>query len=77
MPSVWTLEIPNMKKWRRAVADGSAVRLPCGIKLSLDKDVLPITMPNDAGRNIAILGAAEDLQAEGAIPGKSNMAVGM
>ena len=73
----YSMYIPNVKKWRRAVADGSAVRLPCGIKLSVDKDVLPITMPNDAGRNIAILGAAEDLQAEGAIPGKSNMAVGI
>lgn len=73
----YSMYIPNVKKWRRAVADGSAVRLPCGIKLSVDKDVLPITMPNDAGRNISILGAAEDLQAEGAIPGKSNMAVGI
>ena len=67
----------NVKKWRKAVANGSAIRLPCGIKLSVGKDVLSITMTNDSGRNIAILGAAEDLQTEGAVPGRRNMAVGI
>jgi len=68
---------PAVKSWRRAAAQGSAVRLPCGIKLSVNKDVLPISLSNDVGRNVAILGAAEDLQATGAIPGKNNLAVGI
>jgi len=69
--------IPSVKNWRESVSEGGAVRLPCGVKLSINKGVLPITLSNDVGRNVAILGVAEDFQAEGAIPGKSNMAVGM
>lgn len=73
----YSMFIPSVKSWRESVAKGGAVRLPCGVKLSVNRNVLPITLPNDTGRNVAILGAAEDLQAEGAIPGKSNTAIGM
>lgn len=73
----YSMYIPSMKNWRKSISNGGAIRLPCGIKLSIDKGVLPVTMQNDTGRNIAILGAAEDLQAEGAIPGQRNIAVGI
>lgn len=73
----YSMFVPSVKNWRRAVATGSAIRLPCGIKLSVDKGVLPITFSNDIGRNVAILGAAEDLQADGAVPGEKNMAIGI
>lgn len=73
----YSMMMPSVKKWRQSAAAGGAIRLPCGIQLSVSKEVLPITLQNDAGRNIAILGAAEDLQTEGAIPGKRNMAAGI
>ncbi len=73
----YSMFIPSVKSWRKSVAGGGVIRLPCGVKLSVNKDILPITLSNDTGRNVAILGAAEDLQAEEAMPGKRNMAVGM
>lgn len=73
----YSMFIPSLKCWRAAVSEGSAIRLPCGIKLSVNKSVLPISLSNDVGRNVAILGSAEDLQAQGAVPGKNNMAIGM
>ena len=69
--------IPDLKRWRKKAEEGSAIRLPCGIQLSVRKDILPISFANDVGRNVILLGAAEDLQLEGAIPGKKNTAVGM
>lgn len=69
--------IPDLKRWRRGTEEGSAIHLPCGIQLSVRKDVLPITFANDVGRNVILLGAAEDLQVEGAVPGKKNTAVGI
>lgn len=73
----FTMILPQVKKWREQAANGSAVRLPCGVRLSVNKDILPISFSNDTGRNIAILGAAEDLKKENTIPGQYNMAVGM
>ena len=69
--------IPNMKRWRKEAEEGSAIRLPCGIQLSVRKEVLSVSFANDVGRNIVLLGTAEDLQMEGAVPGKKNMAVGI
>lgn len=73
----FSMFIPSIKKWREAVWAGSSIRLPYGVRLSVKKNVLSATMPNDMGRNTAILGAGENLQEDGAIPGKSNMAIGM
>lgn len=69
--------IPDLKRWRNNIGQGSAIHLPCGIQLSVKKEVLSITFSNDVGRNIILLGAAENLQDEGAIPGKKNTAIGM
>lgn len=69
--------IPDLKRWRKNAEEGSAIRLPCGIQLSVRKDVLSVSFSNDVGRNVILLGAAEDLQAEGAVPGKKNTAIGM
>lgn len=69
--------ISCVKGWRKSVSEGSAIRIPCGVKISISKSVLPITLSDDIGRNVAILGAAENLQAEGAIPGQRNAAIGM
>lgn len=66
----------EIRKWRSSVENGGAMRLPCGIKLSVNRDVLSISFTNEVGRNIALLGAAEDLQDE-AEPGRKNNAVGM
>lgn len=73
----YSMLIPSVRKWRTAAADGSAIRIPCGVMLSISKEVLSVTLANDTGRNVAILGAAEDLQAGGDLPGRRNMAVGM
>lgn len=69
--------IPDLKRWRKNISNGAAVHLPCGIQLSVRKEVLSITFANDVGRNIVLLGSAENLQSEGAIPGKKNTAIGI
>ena len=73
----FSMFIPDLKRWRKNAEEGSAIHLPCGIQLSVRKDVLPVTFANDVGRNVILLGAAEDLQTDGAIPGKKNTAVGI
>ena len=69
--------MPSVKRWRDAVTEGLAIRLPYGLRLSVTKEVLSATLSNDLGRNTAILGGGEDLQAEGAVPGRNNMAIGI
>lgn len=73
----FTMFKPDLKRWRRAVNDGSAIRIPCGMKLSINKTILSVSMANDTGRNVAILGSAEDLQADKSVPGKNNTAIGL
>lgn len=69
--------IPAIKNWRRMASEESALRLPYGMRVSVNREVLSLTMSNDTGRNVAILGAAEDLQSRDAVQGKNNVAVGM
>lgn len=69
--------IPSIKQWRKAVVEGSAIRIPCGVNLSVKKDILPITFSNNIGRNIAVLGSGENLQIDGVLPGRKNTAIGI
>ena len=69
--------IDDLKKWRKNVSKGETIRIPLGVEVSVKKTVLPITFSNDIGKNIAILGAAEDLSDQGAVSGKKHMALGM
>ncbi len=73
----FSMLISDVKRWRAAVLNGRAVSLPFGIKLSVRKDVLSIPFPGEIGKNVVLLGSAEDLQREGAIPGKMNCAIGI
>ena len=69
--------IESVETWRNLVSSGGALRIPCGIKLSVNKEVLGVSFSNDVGRNIAILGAGEDLQLQNAKPGQLNNAIGI
>lgn len=69
--------IPELRKWRDMPSAESSCRIPCGIQLSTQKKIVTVSFANDIGKNIAILGAAEDLQDDMTVPGKKNIAIGM
>lgn len=76
-PMDFSMIMDEVKKWRRNVFDSGVIRVPLGIRLSVRRDVISVPFMNDIGRNIAILGSAEDLHREGVLPGQNNMAIGM
>lgn len=52
--------ITSIQGWRRAVIENNAApRLACGMMVSTKKKVLSVSMADDAGRNLAILGSGE------------------
>lgn len=67
----------EVKKWRIASYDSGVVHIPIGVKLSVKRDIISLPFTNDMGKNVAILGSAENLHGEGVIPGQYNMAIGM
>lgn len=67
----------EVKKWRGISVDSGVIHIPIGVRLSVNRDIISLPFMNDVGKNIAILGSAENLQKEGVVPGQSNMAVGM
>lgn len=73
----FSMIMPEVKKWRKSAENSGIVHIPIGIKLSVNRDVISIPFTNDIGKNIAIIGSAENLHGEGIIPGQHNMAVGM
>lgn len=74
------IELPmiltQIKKWRQEIANGAVVKIPCGMSLSVNKNVLSISMPNDIGKNIALLGSGENVQDGSNATGKNNIAIG-
>ncbi len=73
----FSMIMSEVKKWRNIVYDSGVIRIPLGIRLSVKRDVISIPFMNDIGKNIAILGSAENLHKEGIQPGQNNMAVGI
>ena len=73
----FSMIIPKVKKWRNISISSGVIHVPIGIRLSVNRDIVSLPFMNDAGRNIAILGSAENLQKEEIIPGKNNIAIGM
>lgn len=73
----FSMIMSDVKKWRNHVSNSGVIQIPLGIKLSVKRDVVSIPFMNDIGKNIAILGAAENLHKEGILPGQNNMAIGM
>ena len=73
----FSMIMSEVKKWRKHVCDSGVIQIPLGIKLSVKRDVVSIPFMNDIGKNIAILGSAENLHKEGILPGQNNMAIGM
>lgn len=73
----FSMILPEVKKWRNAIADSGIVHIPVGVRLSVKRDIISLPFMNDMGKNIAILGSAENLHGEGIVPGQFNMAIGM
>ena len=73
----FSIIMSEVKRWRKLVFDAGVVKVPLGIRLSVKRDIISIPFMNDMGKNIAILGAAENLHREGILPGQNNMAVGI
>jgi hypothetical protein len=73
----FTMVMPEVKRWRRAVEDTGVVHIPLGVRLSVKRDVISLPFMNEIGKNIAILGSAENLHGKGVVPGQNNMAIGM
>lgn len=67
----------EVRKWRNASYDSGIIHIPVGVRLSVKRDIISLPFMNEMGKNVAILGAAENLHGEGVIPGKNNMAIGM
>lgn len=67
--------ITNIKQWRKNIQLQSiSPILPCGICVSVNKTVLSVRCSNDPGRNLALLGAGEDIMN---IEENCNIAIGM
>lgn len=73
----FSMILSQIKKWRKDSFDSSVIRIPIGVRLSVKRDIISLPFMNDMGKNVAILGSAENLRSEGVIPGQYNMAVGM
>ena len=67
----------DVKKWRNAVAETGVLHIPIGVKLSTKREVISLPFTNDVGKNIAILGSAENLLEDNTKPGEQNVAIGM
>lgn len=67
--------IQSIKNWRQQIVNGDSYpRLPCGFDVSVNKNIVSVRMSNDAGRNVAILGAGDSSQNPEPM---SNNAIGM
>lgn len=65
----------SIRQWRKQIiTEHIAPMLPFGTLVSVDRKVLAIRITNDAGRNVAILGAGDDAQNPEVM---SNNAIGM
>ena len=73
----FTMIMSEVKRWRNAIAESGIIHVPLGIRLSVNRDIISLPFMNDVGKNIAILGSAENLQKQNIVPGQTNMAVGM
>ena len=73
----FSMIISEVKKWRSAVGISGIIHIPIGVRLSVKRDVISVPFMNATGRNIAILGSAENLHKEGILPGQYDMAIGM
>jgi len=73
----FSMVLHEVKKWRDRSVDSGVINVPMGVRLSVNRDIISLPFMNDVGKNIAILGSAENLQKEGIVPGQNNMAVGM
>ena len=73
----FSMIIPVVKRWRNAVAESGIIHVPLGIRFSVKRDIISLPFMNDVGKNIAILGSAENLQKQNIVPGQTNVAVGM
>lgn len=67
----------EVKRWRSSVGDSGIIHIPIGVRLSVNRDIISLPFMNDIGKNIAILGSAENLHREGIVPGQNNMSIGM
>lgn len=67
----------EVKKWRKASVDAGIRYIPVGVRLSVKRDIISLPFMNDMGKNMVILGSAENLHGEGVVPGQYNMAIGM
>lgn len=73
----FSMILSDVKKWRNIILDSGVVRVPLGIRLSVKRDVISLPFTNDMGKNIALLGSAENLHKEGILPGQNNTAIGI
>lgn len=73
----FSMIMPEVKHWRNALSESGIIYIPLGIRLSVNRDIISLPFMNDVGKNIAILGSAENLKKQNIIPGQTNMAVGM
>lgn len=69
--------LSEVKRWRNAVCDSGVIHVPIGVRLSVKRDIVSLPFMNDIGKNIAILGSAENLHKVGILPGQNNMTIGM
>lgn len=73
----FSMIVSDVKRWRNAVSESGIIHVPLGVRLSVNRDIISLPFMNDIGKNIAILGSAENLQKQGIVPGQTNMAIGM
>ena len=69
--------IPDIRRMIGSVENGEVPRLPLGRRISSSQDILSVTFANEIGKNVALLGSAENLQTMNAVPGRKNIAAGM
>lgn len=73
----FSMVMSEVKKWRKASVDAGIRYIPVGVRLSVKRDIISLPFMNDMGKNMVILGSAENLHGEGVVPGQYNMAIGM
>lgn len=73
----FSMFISSVKEWRREVIAGASIHIPLGIGISIKRNTVFVPFANEIGKNVAIIGSAENLSGKNAIPGKNDMAIGM